>query len=151
VRQFPESFDEVQPAGPLRRLGALLYDFMIIVAIWMMIGAIAVAINQGESTDVSRPAVLQTVLFIITYLFFAFCWTRSGQTLGMMAWRLRVQTPEGMALTWWQALTRYLAACLSLATLGLGYLWMFIDRDGLSLHDRLSSTCIVQLPAKKKK
>lgn len=151
MRQFPESFDEIKTAGPMRRLGALLYDFMLTVTIWMLVGGIAVALNKGESTDVSHPAMLQTALFIVTYLFFAFFWTRSGQTLGMMAWRVRVQTPEGMALTWWQALTRYLSACLSIGTLGLGYLWMFIDRDGLSLHDRLSGTCIVELPRHKKK
>lgn len=151
MRQYPESFDEVKPAGQIRRLGALLYDFMITVALWMLIGGIAVAINQGESTDVSSPAMLQSVLFILTYLFFGFFWTRNGQTLGMQAWRLRIQTPEGMVLTWWQALLRYISACLSIGTLGLGYLWMFIDRDGLSLHDRLSGTYVVELPPRNKK
>ncbi|MCV6588358.1 MAG: RDD family protein [Marinobacterium sp.] len=151
MRQFPESFDQTRPATPVRRLGALLYDFMITVALWMLIGAIAVAFNQGESTDVEKPALLQSVLLILTYLFFAFFWTRNGQTLGLQAWRLRVQTPEGAALSWWQALLRYISAMLSWGTLGLGYLWMFIDRDGLSLHDRLSGTCVVELPKKDRK
>ncbi len=151
MRQFPESFDEIKPAGPLRRLGALLYDFMLTAALWMVVGAIAVGLNGGEATDPSRPALLQSILFIITFMFFAFFWTRNGQTLGLLAWRLRVQTPEGLALSWWQALLRFMAAGLSIAALGLGYLWMFVDRDGLSLHDRLSGTCVVELPKQKRK
>ena len=151
MRQYPESFDEIKPAGPLRRLGALLYDFMITVALWMVIGALAVSVNGGEATDPTRPALLQTILLIITFVFFAFFWTRNGQTLGLQAWRLRVQTPEGQSLNWWQALLRFMAAGLSIAALGLGYLWMFIDRDGLSLHDRLSGTCVVELPKQKRK
>lgn len=153
MRQFPESFEDIKPATPIKRLGALLYDFMLTVALWMVIGGIAVALNRGEATSSSETALLQSALLVITYFFFAFFWTRSGQTLGLMAWRLRVQTPEGMHLTWSQALMRFIAASLSFATLGLGYVWMFFDRDGLSLHDRLSGTCVVQLPkpAKKRK
>lgn len=147
ARQFPESFDQLKAASPIKRLISLIYDFLIMLSVWFLIGGIAVAINRGEAVTGS---LLQVAMFIISYLFLAFFWTRGGQTLGMQSWRLRVQTAEGYSLTASQALKRYLAAILSIATFGLGYLWMFIDKEGLSWHDRLSGSCIVELPKKKK-
>ncbi|MBY4678986.1 RDD family protein [Marinobacterium arenosum] len=148
ARAFPERFDQVSQASPVKRLAALLYDSMLTVALWMVIGAIAVALNQGEA--VGGP-LFQSVLFILTYLFFAYFWNRSGQTLGLLAWRLRVQSVEGEHLTYSKALVRFLAAGLSLGCFGLGYLWMFVDRNRLSWHDRLSGSCVVQLPKADKK
>ena len=40
-------------------------------------------------------------------------------------------------------------ACVSLAALGLGYFWIWIDRERLAWHDRWSGTRVVVLPKKK--
>lgn len=37
------------------------------------------------------------LVFFVT-LFFVFSWSRGGMTLGMQAWRLRVQTADGRSL-----------------------------------------------------
>lgn len=150
-RRFPETFDQVTTASPLKRLGALLYDFMIFVALVMVLTGILMLINNEAL--VQNIPVYRSILFITIFSFYAFLWTRSGQTLGMLAWRLRVQTPEGESLTLTQALIRFLVAGISIAACGLGYLWMFINRDNLTWHDLASKTCVVQLPkpAKKKK
>lgn len=142
-RQFPETFDTVKTASPIKRLGALLYDFMLTVALWMVIGFIAVAINSGEA---QTGPLFSSLLFLVTFCFFAFFWTRSGQTLGMLAWRLRVQTPEGEQISLTQALIRFLVAGISIGCFGLGYLWMFFNREKLSWQDLASKTCVVELP-----
>ncbi|WP_372831448.1 RDD family protein [Pontibacterium sp.] len=147
-RRFPETFDQVKTASPFKRLGALLYDFMIIVALWMIIGFVAVAINHGEA---QTSPMFHSLLFIITFCFFAFFWTRNGQTLGMLAWRLRVQTPEGEHLTLTQALIRFIVAGISIAPAGLGYLWMFFNKEKMAWHDLASKTCVVELPKPSKK
>jgi uncharacterized RDD family membrane protein YckC len=82
-------------------------------------------------------------------LFFCVFWTRSGQTLGMLAWRLRVERSDGATLTWRDALLRLAGACVSLAALGLGYFWIWIDRDRLTWHDRWSGTRVVVVPKRK--
>ncbi|MGB0468213.1 MAG: RDD family protein [Pontibacterium sp.] len=147
-RSFPETFDQLKIASPLKRLGAMVYDFMLIVALWMLIGAIAVAFNDGEAVE---GALFNTVLFLATFSFFAFFWTRNGQTLGMMAWRLRVQTLEGGPISLTQALIRFLVAAVSFGCAGLGYLWMFISQDKMTWHDQLSKTHMVELPKPAKK
>jgi uncharacterized RDD family membrane protein YckC len=40
-------------------------------------------------------------------------------------------------------LVRNFAALVSVATLGLGYLWALVDRDRHFLHDRLAGTRLV--------
>lgn len=147
-RSYPETFDQVKTAPPLKRLGALLYDFMLIVALWMVIGAIAVAANDGEA--VTGP-LFSSFLFIATFAFFSFFWVRTGQTLGMLAWRLRVQTPEGEHISLVQALIRFLVAGISIAVGFVGFIWMFINREKMAWHDLASKTCVVELPKPPKK
>ncbi|MDX5378684.1 MAG: RDD family protein, partial [Halomonas sp.] len=71
---------------------------------------------------------------------------RGGMTLGMQAWRLRVQTRSGNAITLRQSLVRYLVAWLSLAAFGLGYLWVLFDTERRSWPDIASDTRVVVLP-----
>lgn len=77
--------------------------------------------------------------------FYIFFWVRGGQTLGMRAWRFRLVRRDGQGLTYGDALKRLLWAIVTLAPAGLGLLWVLIDRDGLSLYDRLSRTGPVML------
>jgi uncharacterized RDD family membrane protein YckC len=84
-------------------------------------------------------------LFLSPAVFFGWFWTHGGQTLGMRAWRLKLLDSSGNPVTWRQSLIRYGAAWLSLLALGLGYIWVWIDPQGLSWHDRLSGTRLVVL------
>ncbi len=138
---------DLKSASFFRRIAALVYDFMIVVAVMFAVLAIGVGLNHGEA--VSGP-IYQSALLISVFLFNAYFWTKSGQTIGMMAWRLRVQTLEGYSLSWTQSLVRFFAAGLSLVCLGLGYLWILLSDQRLSWHDQISQTRVVQLPPKKK-
>ncbi|MBD3896659.1 RDD family protein [Halomonas sp. ML-15] len=145
-RRFTD-LDRVWPAGLGRRLGAMIYDSFLVMAIWVSMALIAVALNQGEANE-SR--LFQGLLFAMTFAFFAFCWMRAGMTLGMQAWRLRVQTLDGASITLVQSLIRFLVACLSLALLGLGYWWVLFDGQRRSWPDIASSTEVVVLPKPEK-
>lgn len=148
-RRFPETFDQVKTASPLKRLGALLYDFMIFVALVMVLTGILMLIDN--ETLVQNVAVFRSILFIVLFAFYAFFWIRTGQTLGMLAWRVRVQTPEGEHISLPQALIRFLVAGISFGFAGLGYLWMFINREKMAWPDLASKTCVVELPKPDKK
>ncbi len=143
-----ETSQELQPAPLPRRLGAMLYDAMIIMAIWMVVGAIGVGLNGGQA--VTGP-LFSSLLFLVTFGFFAGFWTRRGQTLGMLAWRLRIQTLDGYPISLMQALLRFFTAIAALLPLGLGLWWSLIDKQKLAWHDRYSETRLVLLPAAAKK
>ncbi len=127
-----------------RRLAAIFYDSWLVAAIWLL-GATADTVTRaalGLDTTGSHLA-LQTFWLVAPALFFGWFWTHGGQTLGMRAWRLKLLDRGGTPVTWSQALRRYFGAWLSLLAFGLGYLWIWIDRDRLAWHDRLSGTRLV--------
>ena len=151
-RVFKQDFPNVRRAGFLKRVMAMVYDALILIAIWMIVSAVAVALNGGEAIAAPMAkASLQSALLCFSFLFFAYFWTRNGQTLGMQAWRLRVQDMSGYKITWMQALIRFFAAMFSWVPLGLGYIWMFVGDEQLTWHDRWSESVVVQLPAPDKK
>ena len=142
-------------AGLGRRLAALLYDGFLVVAIWFALGYLMQLFvgpdtNQLVEGRVQTDPVLDAILFILmvgsAFAFYAWFWTRSGQTLGMIAWRIRVESARGGLITLPQALLRWLLAWPSFFMLGLGYLWLYLDPRGETLHDRLSGTRVVLLP-----
>ena len=143
----PTAQTQFKPAPLFKRLAAMLYDSLLIAALWMMIGAIGVALNGGE--EVGGP-LLSSALFLATFLFFMLFWTRSGQTLGMLAWKIRIQTPEGQAISGLQALLRFFCAGASAACLGAGYWSMLFNKTQLTWHDRYSDSRVVEMPKTKK-
>ena len=140
-------------AGVLRRFGAMLYDLLLVLALLFIVTALFLPFTGGEAITPDRSVaierVYQAVLLFVVVLFFCLFWTWRGQTVGMLAWRLRVERSDGTLLTWRDALLRLGGACVSLAALGLGYFWIWVDRDRLAWHDRWSGTRVVVVPRKK--
>jgi uncharacterized RDD family membrane protein YckC len=132
-------------AGLLRRLAALVYDTLLLVAVWMAATAAWLGIAGGTVPD-GLWWPFRAYLLVVAFGFLGGFWVHAGRTLGMQAWRLRVVDRDGHPLDWRQAAWRFSAAALSLALLGGGFLWALIDRDGLTLHDRLSATRVVLVP-----
>lgn len=148
TRSFKETYSDIKIASPLKRLGAFIYDIMLIIALLMVsTGIITMGFNDGESV---QGPLFQSFLFILVYLFLSFFWMRNGQTLGMLAWRLRVQTTEGERLNAKQCLLRYIVGILSLLAGGVGFLWMFISKQKMTWHDLASGTHVVELPKRAK-
>jgi uncharacterized RDD family membrane protein YckC len=131
------------PAGLLRRLGGMLYDLMILIALWMITLFVLVALNNGNAVT---GYGLQVLLFLETFFFFAWFWREDGQTVGMMAWRMRVVSNDGRQLTLNQITIRFAGACLSASCLGLGYLWMLVDADRRTWQDIMSDSHVIVEP-----
>jgi len=148
------NLDNVWPAGLARRLGAMLYDGFLVAAIWLLVAGLHLLAGRyllgisAEQVGASPfwALSLQLLLLASAFAFFAFFWTRGGVTLGMQAWRLRVQTLDGDSISLAQAAVRFLAACLSIAVFGLGYLWILFDAERRSWPDIVSGTRVVVLP-----
>ncbi len=140
-------------AGVLRRFGAMLYDGLLVAALLFIVTALFLPFTGGEAITRDRSVVLeriyQATLLLVIVLFFCGFWTWRGQTVGMLAWRLRLERGDGSVPTWRDALIRLGGACVSFAALGLGYFWIWIDRDRLAWHDRWSGTRVVVVPKKK--
>lgn len=142
--------------GLARRLACMFYDSLLVFAICFTVTLAVVGLRNvvgDEPIHAGERAiqghfqwVLQLALVASIALFFCWFWTRTGQTLGMQTWRLRIDDIHGGRISWQQALLRLLVACVSAACLGLGYAWILIDRDKRSWHDIASRSCVVLLP-----
>ncbi len=136
-------FEQVQPAGLFRRLAAMLYDGMLLLALWFVLGWIAVYFHDG----VAAPApLMQFLCFTSATLFFVGFWMRDGRTLGMLAWRLQLVPQRGDVMTLRMAMFRLLGGVLSLSFFGLGIFWMLWDPEKRMWHDILSNTRIILRP-----
>jgi uncharacterized RDD family membrane protein YckC len=130
------------PAGFLRRLGAMVYDTLLVMAIWLLTLFPMVALTNNAVVG----AAVQSLLFLEMAAFFVFFWYFRGQTLGMLAWHLELRSTTGHALSPMQLIIRFFAAILSFACLGLGYFWIFIDPEKRSWSDLLSQSRILHIP-----
>lgn len=148
-------YSNLPRAGLLRRLAALLYDGFLVVAIWFLLGYL-MQLFVGPDTNrlvdgqVQTDPLLDSILFPMMVLsaigFYTWFWMQSGQTLGMIAWRLRTESTQGGLINLRQALLRWSLAWPAFLLLGAGYLWLYLDPNGDALHDRLSGTKVVLLP-----
>ena len=135
-----------EPAGLIRRLAAILYDTLVLIAVLLVAAVPFDLIARGAPTSEAGRYLFQFYLLVVSFLFFGWFWVHGGQTLGMRAWRLRVVNRAGGAVSWRQALLRFLAAMLSWVPFGAGYLWVLVDRDRCAWHDRLSGTRMIVIP-----
>ena len=152
-------------AGLFRRLAALLYDLLLAMAIAFIATAAMLPLTHGEAILTATQGffghLYHAVLLLAVFAYFGWCWTRSGQTLGMKAWRIRIETSDGHLLRWGEASVRFLlgAAIAWLALIGswclrrpeswlaiagavamiapaiLNFAWIPVDAAGRSLQD----------------
>jgi uncharacterized RDD family membrane protein YckC len=133
-----------------RRLAAIVYDGLLLIAVWMLATLPWLALgSDGLAHGLARNA-FRLWLLLIGCGFFALFWRLGGQTLGMRAWRLQARSADG-GLSWRQAWLRSVAALLSWLPAGLGFWWSLADRDRLAWHDRLSGTHLVVVPKRRQR
>lgn len=144
-------------AGPIARLAALGYDSflifgLLVVPLFILTGLRAR--SAGLQTDgvihelppiASRPVLLLYMICMVAGFYYYF-WRRNGQTLGMQAWRLRLDSSTGGRPSLRQCLIRMPVGLLALLCGGLGYWWIWFDRQHLAWQDRASNTRVVVLP-----
>ena len=137
------NYNECPNASLTRQLAAMLYDSLLIFAVLFLASAIAVVFNQGEAVESNIWFSLYLLLTVFT--FYAWFWNKSGQTLGMRVWKIRIVTNAGYNPGWSTCYIRLIYALLSWLCLGLGYLWRLFKP--YTWHDRLSGTRIVNISA----
>jgi len=132
--------------GLLRRLAAIMYDSLLVIALLFLVTLPFVAVRGGEPVEVGDSSYYQIALIIVISAFFVGFWTRSGRTLGMQSWGLQLETMDGGRPTLASASVRFIAAIIAWVPGVLGFLWQLWDKDKLTWHDRISGTRLVYYP-----
>ncbi len=88
---------QAQAAHPVirfpRRLAALVYDSLVLAALWMAATLPVLALTGGEAVT-GGVWLYRFYLLVIAGVFFGWFWTHGGQTLGMRAWRAKLEDPR---------------------------------------------------------
>lgn len=160
-KQLPPSTDtksdNLPIAGVLRRFAALVYDAFLLFGLMVAPLFILTAVrsptadlhNSGVAHDLPSIApkpFLLAYMIVVVVGFYCYFWHRSGQTLAMQAWRIRVDSVSGGRPSWRQCVIRAAVGLVSLLCAGLGYWWIWVDKERASWHDRASGTRVVVLP-----
>ena len=156
---------EFPRAGFWRRFASLIYDTLVIIAFAMLTTVLYLLAVQGlisldllsigDAEDVSAfiqnsPLLYgfrSVLLVIVSVSFFSYFWAKSGQTIGMRAWRLKVQTLDGRLISWHQGAIRAITALL-----GLGNLVVLVDfKNKRALQDYIAKTEVITLTKEENK
>lgn len=131
------------PAASIRRrLAAMVYDGMLLVGVWF-IGFLLPNMIYGTLAGAAAPggvAAVHAVAVIAAY--FLWFWHRTGQTLAMRTWKIRLVGADDHPPGWMRLSLRFALAWPSVLCVA-GLLWAVFDRDRQFLHDRLAGTRIV--------
>ncbi|MFZ3175865.1 MAG: RDD family protein [Thiobacillus sp.] len=135
------------PAPFLVRIAAMIYESLLVTAV-VFIAALPFLYLTGSAEAGWRHLVFQLYLLGILFAYFSVFWLRSGQTLSMKTWRIRLVNRSGGPITFRQAVLRFFLALLGLLLAGAGFWWALFDRDRQFLHDRIAGTRLVRVPRK---
>lgn len=150
-----KDYSQYPSANLWRRLMSIVYDQLILWAIWIATGFVHAALFGIDTTD--DPQQLSRTLFpmllLATFAFYYWFWTHGGQTLGMRAWRLKVLDArlDGTPPHFIKCVLRFVGAFFSISAFGLGYLWVLFDPNKDTWHDRISNTRTLVIPKEENK
>lgn len=134
---------EARYASGFRRIAAIFYDSILLTGILFVATAILLTLNHGEAFSPGN-LYYSSALVVITATFFIWFWTHGGQTLGMRAWKIRLENDDGTACEPRTALTHWIVGVILGSLLGLGWWFALIDRRGRALQDLICGTRVIR-------
>lgn len=127
------------------RLAAMIYESLLVLAV-LFIASLPFLYVVGDAQRGWRHFAFQLYIVLLLFAYFGTFWRRSGQTLAMKTWRIRLVAPAGGRVSLKLAAQRYALAWIGLLAGGAGFWWALFDRDRQFLHDRLLGTRLVRVP-----
>ncbi len=117
--------------------GAMLVDLAVQIG-----GMISSAPEAGLEWLNTTATSLLVILIALCY--FTLFVGLHGQTPGKMLLGLKIIRTSGEEVGYRRALVRWIGQCLSLLTLGLGFLMVAFSREKQALHDKIAGTYVVR-------
>ncbi len=130
------SYDSVQLAGLMARLGASIIDGIALALLATLLIAIL---------SVAGLTFVQFIGLALSVVYHWYFWTRrDGQTPGKSMVGIRVVKADGSGLSDTDAFIRAIGYHVSALICGLGYIWAIFDGNNQTWHDKLAGTYVVR-------
>jgi len=126
-----------------RRLASMFYEALLLFGVAFLATWVFQFASGTLQIEGWRRHLLQLFMLAVFAAYFLWCWLRSGQTLAMKTWRIRLVAKNGHGrLAPKAALLRFAYALLLVPTT-IGIFWAMVDRDRQFLHDRLAGSLLI--------
>jgi uncharacterized RDD family membrane protein YckC len=144
----PAGMDSAPGASPAGGTGAAAQTPPPIAAalpragFWVRMGALLIdALLVGFVTHL----VHSHLELVLLALYGAVMWKFRGSTIGGLIFDLQVVRLDGRGMDWETAIIRALGCFLSLAVVGLGFIWIAFDDNHQAWHDKIAGTVVVRV------
>ena len=136
-------------APPIRRAAAALVDVAIIGAIDAIVVSFTLRLCGLESADYRLLPVVPLLCFfaLVNGGYLAAFTAAGGQTIGKMAFGLRVVAHADMPVSPGLSMLRALGCLGSMLVFGLGFVPALLSDGGRALEDRLADTRVIRITA----
>lgn len=115
MRDVPaQAGDALRAPSLRRRLACFVYEGVLLFGVVMIAGLLYSTLTNQRHALIGTTG-LQIFLFLVLGVYFVFFWCRTGQTLAMQTWHIRLVTRDGHPVRRGRAVCRYL----------LSWLWFF--------------------------
>ncbi|WP_353569872.1 RDD family protein [Candidatus Albibeggiatoa sp. nov. BB20] len=111
------------PLGLWRYYTMVLYESLLLFAVLFFAGILVLPLSHAENSP-----IYALYLGIVSFVYFAWQWRRSGQTLAMSTWKVRLIQDDrdaGTKISWWQAVRRFVVASVVYLSFILACYWSF--------------------------
>jgi uncharacterized RDD family membrane protein YckC len=122
----------VPPAPFLVRIAAMIYELLLVTAVVFVASFVSV-LNVVDLHVPWQMFLYRLYLLGMLFAYFSAFWLRSGQTLAMKTWRIRLVSQSGGPLSFKQAALRFTITLFSLSGLLLGgaVFWWVLSGNSL--------------------
>lgn len=136
-------------APPVRRALAAAVDLTILVGIDLVVIYFTLRLCGLSTADLAvlPPVPLATFFLLINGGYLASFTAAGGQTIGKMAFGLKVVGHADLPVSAGLSVVRALGCLASVASLGLGFLPALLGQGGRAIEDRLADTRVVRVSA----
>ena len=135
----------LQPAALEQRVAAMAIDALLVLLSVVTFGVIYYQLTHVRPPLIQSASLVGGLLGMFwaayQYLLIVYC----GTSPGLRAMKLQLLRFDGTVAKRSVRRWRVLCSWLSLASLGMGYLWQFLDEDSLCWHERVTKTYIARI------
>lgn len=140
-----EALARIQYAGFWQRFAATMVDGLVLA----IVVYVPLSLIYGEQYWLGEQWVsgIWDVLlgYVLPFVATIWFWLRFLGTPGKMALRLEVvDAKTGAKMSRGQAILRYFAYLVSFLPLGLGFIWVAVDKRKQGWHDKLAGTVVIR-------
>ena len=133
----------IEKASIGARFASYIIDFHILVVFRIFINSILSFILPEYSYEPIAFTTTNLFFFIIDVSYFIYFFGKS-QTLGMMVTKVKLCMTDGTyPIGYKKGAIRLIGMGISEAAIGLGFLWILIDKNRQGWHDKIAGTYVV--------